>query len=67
MIDDTVHNRRRLPDPERCRTRQVTGYLAFTYCLVETPNGCAHAVRLGDDVLCRHPDRRNFENPRKLV
>jgi hypothetical protein len=37
------------------------GYLAFTYCLVEIPNCCEHAVRISDDVPCRHPDRRSFE------
>jgi hypothetical protein len=66
MTDDTLSNRRRVPDREICRTRKVGGYLDFTYCLVETPNACEHAVRFGDDVLCRYPDWVSFgrTNPR---
>jgi hypothetical protein len=34
---------------------------------VETPNGCEHAIRFGDDLLCVHNDRRNFEKPPKSI
>ena len=61
MINNTVSNQRPVPDPKRCRTRNVGGYLAFTYCLVEPPNRCEFAARFGDDVLCRHPDPCRFE------
>lgn len=60
MTDATVCNQRTVPDPKKCRTRNLGGYLAFTYCLVENPDCCDHAVRFGDDILCRHPDRRSF-------
>ena len=62
MIDNPVTNQRTVPDPTKCRTKVLAGYLAFTYCLVEPPNRCEFAVPFGDDLLCRHPDRRRFEN-----
>ncbi len=61
MTDATTSKQRPVPDREKCRTRNVGGYLAFTYCLLETPNCCEHAARFGDDILCRHPDRQSFE------
>ena len=61
MIDDTVSNETRVPDPEKCRTRYVGLFLNFSDCLAENPEGCEFAVRFGLGVLCYHPDRRRFE------
>jgi len=61
MIDNTVSNQRRLPDPEKCRTRYLGQTFCFSDCLVENPDACECAVRFGFGVFCRHPDRRSFE------
>ena len=66
MTDDTVGNQRTIPDGEKCRTRNVGGYLDFTYCLVEPPTACEYAERFGDDILCRHPDRLLFPRDQAL-
>jgi hypothetical protein len=61
MSDAIVSNRKRLPDPERCRTRYLGPSLPFSDCLVKNLNGCEYGVRFGFGVICRHPDRRSFE------
>jgi hypothetical protein len=61
MIVDTDSNRKRLPDPKKCRTRYLGPSLPFSDCLVENLNGCEYGVRFGFGVICRHPDRRSFE------
>ena len=61
MTNDTVRNQRRVPDPEKCRTRYLWPPLDFSECLVKNPDGCEYAVHFGSGVICRHPDRRSFE------
>ncbi len=61
MTDDAANNPRRPPDPAVCRIKFGGGYLAFSYCLVEKPDCCKYAVRLGSIIFCFHPDRRSFE------
>lgn len=61
-IGSTVNNQRRLPAPEKCRTRYMGPSLDLSRCLVENPGGCEFAVRYGSDVYCHHRDRRRVEN-----
>jgi len=61
MIDNTASEQRRLPDPRICRTRYLGKSLGFTDCLVDNPDGCEYALRLASGVICRHPDRREFD------
>jgi len=61
MTDDTFSNQRGLPNLERCLTWHLGETLAFSYCLVENPDCCEHAARLGSIGFCSHPDRRSFE------
>jgi hypothetical protein len=61
MTDNTVSDRRRFPDPKKCRTRYLGEPLGFTKCLMEEPDDCPFAVRFASGVSCYHPDRRNFD------
>jgi hypothetical protein len=61
MNNNTISKQRFLPDPEICQTACVEQSLNLWDCLVENPEGCEHAVRVGSSVICRHPDRRSFE------
>jgi hypothetical protein len=61
MTDNTVSEHRRLPNPERCRTRFLGEALVYSDCLLINHDGCKYALRYGLGVFCRHPDRRNFE------
>jgi hypothetical protein len=63
MTDNTVSDRRPVPDPEKCRTRYLGQTFPFSDCLVERLNGCEYGVRFGSGVFCYHPDRRRFEKP----
>ncbi|MGD1020001.1 MAG: hypothetical protein ABSA12_11880 [Verrucomicrobiia bacterium] len=61
MTDDTVSDRQRLPDPEKCRTKRLEGFLHLSKCLVENPTGCEYALRFDSGDYCYHPDRHRFE------
>jgi len=61
MIDTTVSNQRRLPDPGICRTKCLGQPLDLSKCMVENPEGCQYAVAVRSSFLCHHPDRRSFE------
>jgi hypothetical protein len=63
MTDNTVGNQTHLPDRKICRTRHLEQTSPFSDCLVEKPDLCKYAVRLGSGVFCSHPDRRRFEKP----
>jgi hypothetical protein len=62
MTNDTVSIQRRLPDTEKCQTSYVA-HSELSQCLVENPDACQYATRFGSGVICRHPQRRSFENP----
>jgi len=67
MAAATVGHQPRLPSREKCRTRYLGPYLPSSLCLVEEePIRCEHSLRLGDAILCLHPDRRSFEKPDPL-
>ena len=36
-------------------------------CLVENPDACEFAVRIGSEVYCYHPHRFRFEKPSKRL
>jgi hypothetical protein len=61
MTDHVVSNQGHLPDPTICRTRHLGKGLDLSKCLVEDSDGCQFAVRFSSGVICRHPERRNFE------
>ena len=61
MNNNTISNRRRLPDPEICRTACEEQFAVSSNCLVENPDSCGFVVRLGSGVYCYHPDRLSFE------
>ena len=61
MADESATDKRHLPDREICRTRYLGKVLDISDCLVKDPEGCAYALRHGNSVFCRHPDRRSFE------
>jgi hypothetical protein len=66
MTNDAVSNQRRRPDTEICRTTYVA-QSDLLQCLVEDPDACEFAIRFDSGVICRHPDRRDFENPRNPI
>ena len=45
-----------LPDMNVCRARHG-GFSSFAYCLVPSPDLCAHALSFGYSHFCQHPDR----------
>ena len=55
QTDDTIGNRRCLPDPETCRTTSEDQFSDSSKCQVEKPDSCGFAVRLGSGVYCYHP------------
>ena len=61
MTDDTSSNQRRLPDPEKCRVQHQEQFPDLSECLMEAPDACEYAVRIGSGVYCYHPDRLRFE------
>ena len=61
MANESVTDKRHLPDPEICRTRFLGKILGISDCLVKNPEGCAYALRHASSVFCQHPDRRSFE------
>ncbi|MGD0058037.1 MAG: hypothetical protein ABSD58_01325 [Verrucomicrobiia bacterium] len=61
MTDDMVSGGRRLPDPEKCRTMCLEQFPDLSECLMEDPDACEYAVRIGPVVYCYHPDRFRFE------
>jgi len=67
MTNDTVSFQKRLPDLEICRTRYLGQCVNLWHCLMDTPDNCKFAVRIGFGVICRHPIRRGFEKTEKAV
>jgi hypothetical protein len=63
MNNNTISNQTCLPDPEICRTTCMEQFADSSKCLVEHPDSCGFAVRLGSGVYCYHPDRFSFEKP----
>jgi hypothetical protein len=63
MNDNTTTDKPRLPDPAICETRYLGPTLDFSGCLVRDSDCCEYALRFGNSVFCRHPDRRAFEKP----
>jgi hypothetical protein len=61
MMGGTVSNRKRLPDPETCRTIHLEQFPELSKCLVEDPDACKYAVRIGSGVYCYNPHRFRFE------
>jgi CheY-like chemotaxis protein len=61
LPDDMVSHPRRLPDTGICRTGYLGQALDLSECLVENPEGCEYAVRVGTGIYCHHADRRSFE------
>jgi len=61
MIDDTVSDLRRLPDPKQCRTSRLDYFRHLSKCLVEHPDGCEYVLRFDSGFYCYHPDRHYFE------
>ena len=43
-----------LPDPAICRARR-RGFGDYVECLVDAPRKCRHALGLGHDFFCMHP------------
>jgi len=54
-----------LPDPEICRTQYLGRVVDLCECLVKYSHRCSYALHFGEGVVCRHPDGRAFEKPRK--
>jgi hypothetical protein len=47
---------RKLPDPAVCRAEH-SGFGNSFDCLVESPYGCPHAIRVIYGMVCQHPER----------